>query len=177
MAFSQAYTLFMSKHSGCGIRPMFYVSQQEAATLSLFNESLKSLSKESKQRPRKKTYSPQTEDGKKYYYFNKNISSFSLSSRSLSPFLSSHFFIFSSFSLILTFSFSLPFVSTATTLKATVAVGHGSLLTGFHQLSLKKTQTSLSKNSNLSRQIRSLSAKLSRWWRRFASGLVVVVVA
>ena len=83
---------------------------------------------------------------------------------SLSPFLSSHFFIFSSFSLILTFSFSLPFVSTATTLKATVAVGHGSLLTGFHQLSLKKTQTSLSKNSNLSHQIRSLSAKLSRWW-------------
>ena len=145
--------------------------------LSLFNESLKSLSKESKQRPRKKTYSPQTEDGKKYYYFNKNISSFSLSSRSLSPFLSSHFFIFSSLSLILTFSFSLPFVSTATTLKVTVTVGHGSLLTGFHQLSLKKTQTSLSKNSNLSHQIRSLSAKLSRWWRHFASGLVVVVVA
>ena len=177
MVFSQAYTLLMSKHSGCGIRPMFYVSQQEAATLSLFNESLKSLSKESKQRPRKKTYSPQTEDGKKYYYFNKNISSFSLSSRSLSPFLSSHFFIFSSLSFILTFSFSLPFVSTATTLKVTVTVGHGSLLTGSHQLSLKKTQTSLSKNSNLSHQIRSLSAKLSRWWRRFASGLVVVVVA
>ena len=104
MVFSQAYTLLMSKHSGCGIRPMFYVSQQEAATLSLFNESLKSLSKESKQRPRKKTYSPQTEDGKKYYYFNKNISSFSLSSRSLSPFLSSHFFIFSS---LVTLSLSL----------------------------------------------------------------------
>ena len=104
MVFSQAYTLLMSKHSGCGIRPMFYVSQQEAATLSLFNESLKSLSKESKQRPRKKTYSPQTEDGKKYYYFNKNISSFSLSSRSLSPFLFSHFFIFSS---LVTLSLSL----------------------------------------------------------------------
>ena len=89
----------------------------------------------------------------KYYYFNKNISSFSLSSRSLSPSLSSHFFLFSSFSLILTFSFSLPFFSTTTTLKATVAVGHGSLLIGFHQLSLKKlrllslkTQTSLIKS-------------------------------
>ena len=56
-----------------------------------------------------------------YYYFNKNISSFSLFSRSLSPSLSSHFFLFSSFSLILTFVFSLLFVSTATTLKATVA--------------------------------------------------------
>ena len=40
-----------------------------------------------------------------------------------------------------------------TALKATVAVGHGSLLTGFHQLSLKKlrllslkTQTSLIKS-------------------------------
>ena len=88
----------------------------------------------------------------KYYYFNKNISSLSLSSWSLSPSLSSHFFLFSSFSLILTFSFSLPFFSTTTTLKATVAVGHGSLLIGFHQLSLKKlrllslkTQTSLIK--------------------------------
>ena len=108
--------------------------------------------------------------------FSLLTSSFSLL-WSLSPFLSSHFFIFSSLSLILTFSFSLPFVSTATTLKVTVTVGHGSLLTGSHQLSLKKTQTSLSKNSNLSHQIRSLSAKLSRWWRRFASGLVVVVVA
>ena len=58
-----------------------------------------------------------------------------------------------SLSLILTFSFSLPFVSTATTLKATVAVGYGSLLTGFHKLSLKKlrllslkTQTSFIKS-------------------------------
>ena len=69
----------------------------------------------------------------------------SLSLFSLLPFL---FFLSHSH-----FSFSLPFVSIATTLKATVSVGHGSLLTGFHQLSLKKlkllslkTQTSLVKS-------------------------------
>ena len=60
-------------------------------------------------------------------------------------------------------------------LKATVAVGHGSLLTFSSTLS-QKTQTSLSKNSNLSHQIRALSANLSRWWRRCVGGLVVAVV-
>ena len=61
-------------------------------------------------------------------------------------------------------------------LKATVAVGHGSLLTFSSTLS-QKTQTSLSKNSNLSHQIRPLSANLSRWWRRYVGGVVVAVVA
>ena len=109
----------------------------------------------------------------KYYYFNKNISSFSLSSRSLSPSLSSHFFLFSSFSLIPTFSFSLSFVSIATTLKATVAVGHGSLLTGFHQLSLYKLKP-LSLNQGSLCQSLSMVVTLC-WWLGHGSGGMRVV--
>ena len=41
----------------------------------------------------------------------------------------------------------------------------------------QKTQTSLSKNSNLSHQIRAFFANLSLWWRRCVGGLVVAVVA
>ena len=41
----------------------------------------------------------------------------------------------------------------------------------------QKTQTSLSKNSNLCHQIRALSANLSRWWRCCVGGLVVAMVA
>ena len=89
----------------------------------------------------------------KYYYFNKNISSLSLSSWSLSPSLSSHFFLFSSFSLILTFSFSLPFLSTATTLKATVAtisfsfILHERLCFTLHWLAFNESLKSLSKSN------------------------------